>query len=727
MSKKKKKTVKGMLVGHNISIGRPATGMKKTIGRNEPAAETESFHTLKKAHEPENIGKTCITHQAADLSNWFYRNDEIHEENAEESGPARAPYNFVPFPSSQQDYMTLTSFSRRNDLDDSLYSGRIDYTIKAETPLFIGGGRRKDNLEGSEFYKNATGQYAIPGSTVRGLIRENVQILSHADPSDDVDDYRLMYRDVAAGAQMKDYRNKLGVSTVALGTDENNQKITRTILRNVKAGYLSAREDGKFIIHPAIDAYRMGDNNADVLTYYVVSERYILKQKNRDRFRILYNRLESLPSPDGEEAFKQTVDICGRVHYKAKYPNHNYLPFYEDVSYSAVGRNVIDIEKPDDPSCNNRGTVLLSGFMNEKKAVYLIPKADPLKKAIQVSSEDVRAFQIDYKRKENGLVPHSGEGPTDAKSVAEYKAFFNLPQKGETKPVFYIEDGGHLYFGFTPYLRMFYDNTIRDGMIESRTEADLAKDMFGSISDQKSYRSKVSFTDAKAEEVYETDEVIHLPLLEPKPSDYLQYLQQDNDTTDPSTYNTVGFRLRGYKQYWLKKKAIRPNDDEMKNYMTVIRPLGPKTRFRGSVYFRNLSETELGLLLWAMHVDDNAYLNIGSGKPYGYGRIRLEITKASRIDPSEAYDLSYFHLQPYKPINVTDEINFYKKKFNEYFGRDPLQDTAIRNFILMKTTIPDIDRTTYMSLKEFSGCKATRSSFKALPTPDEVAKHFEEN
>ena len=51
------------------------------------------------------------------------------------------------------------------------------------------------------FRKNENGKYCIPGSSVRGLIRNNVQILGFSSFEDDIDDYALMYRNVANGAE----------------------------------------------------------------------------------------------------------------------------------------------------------------------------------------------------------------------------------------------------------------------------------------------------------------------------------------------------------------------------------------------------------------------------------------------------------------------------------------------------------------------------------------------
>ena len=75
------------------------------------------------------------------------------------------------------------------------------------------------------------------------------------------------------------------------------------------------------------------------------------------------------------------------------------------------------------------------------------------------------------------------------------REFFDLPKEGELKPVFYIQLGGRLYFGFTPRLRLFYANTIKKGLnLKHKSEIlDYSKALFGYANQTSSYKSRVSF------------------------------------------------------------------------------------------------------------------------------------------------------------------------------------------------------------------------------------------
>ena len=615
------------------------------------------------------------------LSHWFIPESSIESKR----DLIRAPYNFISFPQTNEDILSIDAYTSRNALNDELLSGRIDYTIIAETPIFIGDGKK----ENEEFYKD-TKDYAIPSSSIRGMIRENVQILGKSDPSDDIDDYLLMYRDIASGASRNFYQTKLGVRQEKIGKDKKGNDINHTILKNVKAGYIEACKNGSYKIYPAKAEYQ---RQKDPMTYYVMNERDILKDKSK--FSYIISNLQFKQIRKNKDGSDESI------------PNKDFKAIYKEISYEAKDHHIIKIDCSGKLGSN--GYMLISGPMHNKKAVYVIPEIDSSKEPITVSEDDIRSFQIDYNKRENTL--------NDKKAIPN---FFKLPETGK-KPVFYFQDGGHTYFGFTPFLRIFYNYSIKDGIHIKDDMKDYAKNMFGFSNETSSYKSKLSFSNARiqSENVYGVGE-IKLPLLEPKPTDYLNYLvQNENDLKQVQTYNTKGFSLRGYKQYWLKDKAVVLENEKEGNFYSTFHPLAPGTTFKGTVYFNNLMEEELGLLLWAMKIDDKAYQNIGKGKAYGYGRIKLSIDKVEKVNNRDAYNLQSLNLSPFTLLDVDDEIAVYQNEIRKKYHKNIENDPGVKAFIQMKTMIPDVSQTTYMNLKEF---KYAKSKLKPLPTVKEVLK-----
>ena len=82
-----------------------------------------------------------------------------------------APYNFVPFSQRVQPYPG--TLPKQNDVAGDLISGRITYELKAVTDIAVGGWNDGRTIHS---YVDSYGNLAIPGSSVRGLVRANAQI-----------------------------------------------------------------------------------------------------------------------------------------------------------------------------------------------------------------------------------------------------------------------------------------------------------------------------------------------------------------------------------------------------------------------------------------------------------------------------------------------------------------------------------------------------------------------
>ena len=72
-----------------------------------------------------------------------------------------------------------------------------------------------------------------------------------------------------------------------------------------------------------------------------------------------------------------------------------------------------------------------------------------------------------------------------------------------------------------------------------------------------------------------------------------------------------------YPEYLVDEKS----DQNMKVRGEV--PAG--ARFSACIHFHNLSDEELGALLWLLTLEEGAYYSIGSGKPFGFGSIRISL------------------------------------------------------------------------------------------------------
>ena len=641
--------------------------------------------------------------------------------------PVFAPYNFVSLP-DQPVILSNDELSGHNQVDSDLVSGEINYKITARTSIFIDDGT-------DHFYKNAEGCYTIPGSSVRGLIRSNAQILSLSSIEDDVDDYSLLYRDVANGNNKDRYNEVLGSKTIVIGKKKKNNKAnTTTILTNVKAGYIS-NEGGKYIIYGTVPApvnEAFGDMN-----YYVLSERIAIEdvlQKEKDKmhsgFTYLVNTigLKEHRLQNRKIHFEYVTDKRGKSYYKG-IPDPYYLPSFQQISYSLTEhRRIGAVEAPGKTGDNwYSGCFLSSGYMQKKKVVYIIPEIDRGTEIANLSEDyrqDLKNFQIDYNKRANSLTlerKHPYRKDADKNKIQEYKDFFYLPKEGETKPVFYIYLDGRMYFGFTPRLRLYYDHTVKEGLGTNATgeSLDYAKAVFGFSYTNNSYKSRVSFTDAVNRTMAMPEKDRYLTLSEPRPTDYYNYLVQK---TGEVSYNTDGFQLRGVKQYWLHQTADpgKTGKDASEKIDSLLRPLPPETTFNGKVRFHNLKKSELGLVLWAIRLKPGTRMNIGQAKGFGYGSIEFTDIKLKVFRPEKAYQLEgALDLDPYKEEDIYKYIDIYKENINEYLDTDIDETRPVKELILMKDGVnpPVKEVVANMTLEEFQSQK--RGKMK-LPSVSEV-------
>ena len=114
--------------------------------------------------------------------------------------------------------------------------------------------------------------------------------------------------------------------------------------------------------------------------------------------------------------------------------------------------------------------------------------------------------------------------------------------------------------------------------------------------------------------------------------------------------------------------------------MTVRGEVPAGRRFSACVQFHNLSDEELGALLWLLTLAEGAYYSLGSGKPFGFGSIRISLASlnawrgqalkaryASLLDPDKAEpvknDQVWFE---YTELAQSNEvIESLKKKFED--------------------------------------------------------------
>ena len=569
-----------------------------------------------------------------------------------------APYNFVPFPDQVLlRYQDVSELPRHDLQDPSLLSGEIEITVQADTPISVSDGNK-------QFYRSPSGQFAIPGSSVKGLVRESLQILGLGlvRPGEDLDDDTLLFRKFAAGKGANDIplseyykgENGLRIKSDKAYSLIGNPPSRISVPQNIRAGYLT-RENGKYYLMPAEGGkyYRLARNKETM-------DRLPLVGALRD-------------------ASAKEISVFYRVD------RGTVVALEEDDRNKAV------------PAGMKRGVVLVTGHSvgKMKNAVYLIPEAAGEKQA--VSDADILVYAADLEARETVLKP---------------KPFWALPRNGEKKAFFYYTNArSQTYFGRCLLIRIGYPHSIGKGLparhrtlsAEKPVVLDYAHAMLGFAGKESSFRSRVSFEDLVVTDPNAKTTAVSAVLSSPKPSFVAGYLKGEK-----TTYLKDDFALRGYKQYWLQQN-VSAAASEKANVNSSLSVLPKGSSFRGTIHFKNLHRDELGLLLWALRLDGKSFHQLGGGKPYGFGRVKLNIGKISRYNETlyQAEGLCA------APGDITAQASEYVEEYQNYaarilqkeygLSRRPEDLPHVRDFLTMKGTITNApEEFRYMQLPEYS-------------------------
>ena len=293
---------------------------------------------------------------------------------------------------------------------------------------------------------------------------------------------------------------------------------------------------------------------------------------------------------------------------------------------------------------------------------------------------------------------HSNRIPVDERDIKDYKDDKNradnvidLLKEAESKqgtPCFYtkreeIKDKKkitRIYLGHTGMFRVPYKKTIGEHIpneLIDNNNQDIVEAIFGN---ETKFAGRVFFEDAFCEQ--DKDTVLlganHPKILSnPKPTTFQHYLTQpEEDINKLKHYNPddkdMLSTIRGYKQYWHKSGAKweenekNVNDKNYKQY-TKINPVKPKVAFTGRIRFENLSDIELGALLFALDLPEECCHKIGMGKPLGLGSIRIIPTLHLSNRKDRYTDLFNEWTSELQASTQKDKTkNDFKKKFAAY-------------------------------------------------------------
>jgi CRISPR-associated protein (TIGR03986 family) len=579
-----------------------------------------------------------------------------------------APYNFVPVAEKVWHATDLSKVSHDHPLEDG-YSGTLDVELTAQSPLYIRDGE-KDN---SQFFRQPDGTWAVPGSSLRGMLRNVVEIATFS-ALNRVNDHRYAVRDL---------RNReLYVDHVAnIASEKGTGK--KTPMPLVGAGWFVRSPD-----------YQPGDRpdpwtvvgHIYPCNFAKMEYAFIEKHARNCGIAQLEHGTRKQSGPDKYKSWTNDAWLDVDVSVRELRDNHATGGVHRTAaSQGLLGEYSVVTAL----GGRTRGRLVFTG----QPAPYK-PNAGPKRGGagnpkhhdfVFYAHEGLKPIPVLFKQLQDFEFVHADRGEQNnlgrsTSPNAEWKYWSNArfenneaqkhgdpPKSGV--PVFYLFDKDRpetpalRAFGLAMMFRLAYRNSVRDGVPATHLETiqvgkgnrklDMATALFGYADESKSdestqaLRGRVAFsTLAATDPGLKSMPEVKLVLGTPKASYYPNYVEQRSNQHGALPYQDRGrpryrtfmdddVRIRGWKRYHALDRTVTPPapvkssgermDDS--NVATRFAPLPAGTRFRGKIRFHNLSPVELGALLWSLDFggSSGSVHRLGMAKPLGYGNVTLTI------------------------------------------------------------------------------------------------------
>lgn len=494
-----------------------------------------------------------------------------------------APYNFVPlnkeifYPSWSNDGKEISHDIPFEDAE----SGEIDITITAKSPLFI-----RDS-ENKEQFCQHNGQYYIPSSSVKGMVRNILEIMSFSKMRlETFDDDTYAVRDLSKADNF--YMSEMKKPTFG--------------------GWLK-KIDNVYIIEDCGEVGRIRHEEIDKalnisFAKYFKNNTFNAQNQKHKSSEYKYNFI-------GNEFKTITLSASFKSKTNAKYDNRVFYNF--------------------DKNGSNKATLVLTGQPTPRKDTGKMGDGKGYEFLFFTSKGDIEVKKEVF---ENFKFAYFDKQTTEPKESPDWTYWKKKLKNGEKVPVFFQKDNnGIKHFGLSYLYKLPYSHSVKDGIPKTHFESDdldLSQTIFGYVSknNKEALKGRVQFSHFKA--------VSNVILLEsrkeilgtPRASYYPIYVKQQ-DGKLYSTFMDTDFEIAGRKRYPIhnSNQTMKTTDTGNEKTATTFIPLKDGVVFKGKLRFHNLKKCEIGAILSALtfHNTPKTFHNIGMAKSLGYGKIELKV------------------------------------------------------------------------------------------------------
>lgn len=562
--------------------------------------------TIKLSNEAKErvVGKKIFTQKLFDIGDTIIYEikganfDFKRKVSSEENSKIRNyPYNFVSFGDEK-------SVDRKSYFDSKgTNTGKIVCTLVNKTPLFINGKTTKTN-DGHplESFLLENGKYIIPSSSLKGEVRNIIEVLTNSCIKN-VEKERLEKRLSAVN-----FKPIFGIIK-RLPTEKTPGLIIEAEKISLNAGLLLNMKPGMY------------DEKFSHYIYNFINNKIVTR--------------EDL------QKVQEKKDIEGILWVSSPI----FIKYSEDTF--PVGR--------------------------EKKPGKKGEKFSPKKIILPKKNGKILEFSLEEYEDLKYLIKQRKE-----RDKKDGKKFYMEELKCGDVIIYNIKDDKVVNLAFSEIPRLRYKYSPLDLVPEAFKPCKNIKNLcfacrlFGSTGDQKETEDKdiacigkVYFTDAKIEEKNAkmvSDYILLKPLGEPHPSLARFYLTGE-------TYDK-GVTIRGRKFYWHHKDKIKAGknyssylesikDEKKERYNASLKFMKPDNIFKFEVFFKNLTDEELGILIYSLELEEKMLHKLGKAKAFGFGSCKINIDKLL-LEHSNKYK-SFSEV--YKDADKDKYLEIAKKKY----------------------------------------------------------------
>jgi len=489
-----------------------------------------------------------------------------------------APYNFVPL--NEDIFYPLWSDTVNHDIPFSdAESAIIDIQVTAMTPIFIKNNSKEEQTNEFCHYLDSDGakKYYIPSSSIKGMIRSVLEILSFSK-------IKIDEESLKEPLSVRDMSNRKELVGTATGS-----------------GLLFFNQDGSGYIvdYGKPRTIESGEIKQKYPKYY---------EKEKDifnKFKVIkpYSKIMVMPY------LKNLID-----------KNSQKIGTKRDTKYNKDGEE---------------GILVINNYIAKKHHEFILIESDIKDSERKLSKETIEKFKNVYFT--NGETPTQKLGAfwkkqdkTQGIPIFYIESANEITDIGLTQ-LFKLSYNKTLYEAS----KQNSDNSKLDltETIFGTMKKNIA--LKGRVQFSHLQSTTINFSPK------EQNEILGSPNPTYYPNYICQTNIRNDKVIKYTTLMDKNAKIAGYKRYPLHSSVVKgviPNDND--KVQTNFKALDSGTLFEGKIRFHNLKKAEIGALLSAItfHGQEDTNLhNIGMAKSLGYGKISIKLTPNNLKYSQEEY------------------------------------------------------------------------------------------